>query len=365
VFYLVMSDEELFQTPSCVKYQPSSLFESIAFSSQFNSTVPEPQTMPVQVSLQTKLAGLSLESCISNASGPLCTNLEELKELANSQSGAIVTKSCTKYLRKGNPGKRYYETENASINSTGLANLGYDFYGPISTSIKKMSLHKPYIVSVAGLRLEDNLHIIEYFQDNYACQGVDAIEINLSCPNIEGKSQVAYDPDATELYLRKIYDLPNTRKLPMGIKLSPYFDHQHFVNQAEIIKNFPVRFVTCINSIGHGLFIDWKTESTYIHPNEGHGGVGGPIILPIALANVRKFRQLLPDSIDIVGCGGVRDGKDVFCHILAGASVVQVGTQFMKEGTNIFRRLNEELTTIMSDKKYSNIQEFKGKLKCL
>ena len=85
-----------------------------------------------EISLKTTLCGFALESCIYNASGPLCTTEAELSDLANSESSAILTKSCTLEPRIGNLGRRYYENDISSINSTGLANLGYKFYGEMA-----------------------------------------------------------------------------------------------------------------------------------------------------------------------------------------------------------------------------------------
>lgn len=303
--------------------------------------------------LKTEIAGIKLESCIYNASGPRCTSYEELIKLANSHSGAILTKSVTLNPRDGNAGKRYYDNDIMSINSTGLANMGYKFYG----SLVETFYPKPYMISVAGLTLEDNIKIIEELMENPP----DAIELNLSCPNIAGKSQVAYDCDAMEMYLRKIYDSVEIQ-IPMGLKLSPYFDQGQFASTAELIEGYPINFVTCINSLGYGLMVDISRETTEIVPNGGHGGIGGKGILPIALANVRQFRKLLPERIDVIGCGGVETGRDVFAHILVGAKGVQVGTQLMKEGVGVFERLERELGGIMREKGYKNVGEFCGKL---
>ncbi len=298
---------------------------------------------------------------IYNAAGALCTTTDELLALDWSSSCAILSKSCTKEFREGNAGKRYHEIVHSnsgevivmsSINSTGLANEGYQFYGEIAGSF-----NKPYIVSCAGLCLDDNLEMIQYLDKT----DITAIEVNLSCPNIVGKPQIAYDMEATENYLRKIFDLGPEKEI--GLKLSPYFDTSHFVKTAEIIEEFPVKFVTCCNSIGMGLYIDWEKEETVICPNRGHGGVGGTVMKPVSLANVRKFRDLLPDRIHVIGCGGVRTGTDVFEHFLCGASAVQVGSQLMNEGPIIFNRLQDELETVMLKKGYQNVEEFQGKLK--
>jgi len=305
--------------------------------------------------LRTEIAGISLETCIYNASGPRCTSYLELMALANSRTGAVLSKSTTLLPRDGNAGKRYYDNDVASINSTGLANMGYKFYGDLVGAFYP----KPYIISVAGLTLEDNIKIIGELVENPP----NAIELNLSCPNIIGKSQVAYDYETMEMYLRQIYDrIPEVTKVPMGVKLSPYFDRQQFVDAAELLEEFPIGFVTCINSLGYGLMVDTVEESMAIVPNGGHGGIGGKGIMPIALANVRQFRKLLPERIDVIGCGGVETGEDVFAHILVGAKAVQVGTQLMKEGVGVFERLEEELMGVMKRKGYKEVGEFCGKL---
>jgi dihydroorotate dehydrogenase (fumarate) len=303
---------------------------------------------------------------IYNASGPLCTTEEQLYGLLYSESAIILTKSCTKEYRMGNLEPRYWSDGVNSINSTGLANMGYKYYGDLAKKFKNNYLNKPYIISVAGLTLDDNLEIIKYYQDVNNPYHPDAIEVNLSCPNIIGKSQVAYDLESIELYLRKIYDIWDSRSnISMGFKLSPYFDRVHFEKTADIINDFSVNFITCINSAGYGMFIDIESETTRIHPNNGHGGVGGNGILPIALANVHQFRNLLSDKIEIVGCGGVSSGKEVFQHLLVGAQMVQIGTKYMEEGNIIFERINRELIELMRKKGYKNIEDFRGKLKYL
>ena len=86
---------------------------------------------------------------------------------------------------------------------------------------------------------------------------------------------------------------------------------------------------------------------------------------PTALANVRAFYTRLNPSIKIVGTGGIRTGKDVFEHLLCGASMVQIGTELVKEGVPIFERLERELKEVMDKKGYTTIEEFRGKLNSL
>ena len=298
--------------------------------------------------LPTNIGSITLTNVLYNASGVHCTLKSELEELSHSSVGAVVSKSCTLSYRKGNAHPRYYENSLCSINSTGLANQGYDYYGNIH-------LGKPYFVSVCGLSLDNNLKIVDHINQ---CSNVDGIELNLSCPNIIGKSLVGYDMDATDTMLRKVSELGIQKCF--GLKLPPYFDHAHFQAMAEIIHPYKIDFLTCVNSLGKGLVIDPLTDRPAIKPKGGFGGVGGSVIKSVALANVRKWSELM--SCDIVGCGGVICGRDIYEHILCGAKAVQIGTQLKKEGCSVFDRLLGELKTEMKRHHVTTIEEFRGKL---
>lgn len=302
---------------------------------------------------------VSLKSCLYNASGARCASTQELHALGQSQAGAILSKSCTLEPRLGNPSPRYIETHWGSINSMGLPNEGWAYYAHLAESLDTYS--KPYIMSVSGLSLEENTAIIRHLaQDTKA--HISALELNLSCPNVPGKPQTGYDFEQVRRVLDQVCPLT---KQPLGVKLPPYFDLIHFEIMAQILQEYPLCFVTCVNSIGNGLVIDPQTETVVIKPKGGFGGIGGDFIKPTALANVRQFRLLLPPRFDVIGCGGVRSGTDAFEHLLCGASAVQIGTQLMREDTPCFERIAQELQTLMQSKGYTSVQEFRGKLQTL
>ena len=108
------------------------------------------------------------------------------------------------------------------------------------------------------------------------------------------------------------------------------------------------------------LFLNVDTECGVIKPKDGLGGLGGCDILPIALSNVYQFKKLLPD-LDIIGCGGIKTGEDVFKHLLVGATFVQIGTTLNREGLNSIERIINELEILMIKKGYITIDEFRGK----
>ncbi len=289
-----------------------------------------------------------------NASGALCVTREELESLGRSRSGAIVTKSMTLEPRQGNPEPRYVRIAGGSINSMGLPNLGYKAYAELIPQLK--GFDKPVIASVAGLCADDFIAIAETINRSHP----DLIEINLSCPNIPGKPQIGYDPEDSERLLHRVRKIVT---VPMGVKLPPYFDPAHHSIMAKVIKRTGVDFLTLINSVGNGLVVDPDRESVVIKPKGGFGGLGGTLIKPVALANVRAFWRLLGESCPIIGTGGVVGGLDVFEHFLCGASAVQIGTQLVEEGVSVFERVEHELVDVLEAKRYRSPGDCRGRLK--
>ena len=240
----------------------------------------------------------------------------------------------------------------------GLPNNGFDYYLDYVLERQKQGA-KLQFLSVTGMSYEENIELLKKIQES-DYEGVT--EFNLSCPNVPGKPQIAYDFDLTEKLLTEVFSFFTK---PLGVKLPPYFDIAHFDAMAEILNKFPLTYVNSVNSVGNGLYIDIDKEEVVIKPKGGFGGIGGEYIKPTALANVRAFRQRLNKDIKIIGTGGVTNGRDVFEHILCGADLVQVGTILHQEGVGVFERLSAELEEVMRGKGYSSIEDFKGKLKTL
>ena len=306
------------------------------------------------VSTQTQIAGFSFDNCLMNAAGVVCMTIEELEEVKDSAAGTFVTKTATLQARAGNPEPRYQDVPLGSINSMGLPNHGLDYYLDYLLELQQTEPNRIFFLSLVGLSLEETHALLKKVQ---ASDFKGLTELNLSCPNVPGKPQIAYDFETTEKILSEVFDYFTK---PLGIKLPPYFDMAHFDQAAAIFNKFPLSFVNCVNSIGNGLYIN--DETVVIRPKNGFGGIGGEYIKPTALANVHAFYQRLNPSIQIIGTGGVLTGRDAFEHILCGSSMVQVGTTLHKEGVGVFERITEELKAIMLEKGYESIEDFRGKL---
>lgn len=167
--------------------------------------------MDTPLDLSTKFLGTILQGPMMNLAGVWDTSEDDLLDLNKARHlSAIVSKSTTFGAREGNPYPRYHHDDLCSVNSTGLANKGYVFYGEMASC-----LSKPYIVSVASLdSIERMKEVVDHLADN---PHILAIEINLSCPNIMGKSQPAYDFDRFDAYLKI---LTSDLEKPWGIKLN-------------------------------------------------------------------------------------------------------------------------------------------------
>ena len=304
--------------------------------------------------ISTSIGNVTFESCLMNAAGIWCMTAEELDAMSASQAATFVTKTATVQARQGNPKPRYWGFGESSINSMGLPNLGMEFYLDYLSRDPKSSQR---FLSLAPIQPNDLETLIPMVNAS-GYQG--SLELNLSCPNIPGKPQTAYDLESSKRLLDYIFSATD---LQIGVKLPPFFDLVHFDEMAELLNQYPLTFITSVNSLGNGLVI--HDLSVTIAPKNGFGGVGGACIKPTALANVHAFRQRLNPSIHIMGAGGVVTGRDVFEHILCGADMVQVGTILYEEGPEVFVRLMAELKEEMAKYGFAQLSDFRNKLQYL
>lgn len=309
--------------------------------------------------LRTTVGGVGLVGCLMNASGCGDTTREQLDELAAVSPvymGMLVSKSATVEPRRGNPWPRFVLDPNSqeSVNSMGLANLGFDFYSRYECKTK------PYMLSIHPFSKDELSKMMALLPPT-----VRMLEINLSCPNIVGAdSKGAFDDRDS---IRSVLDIVrkyNRHNLTVGLKLPPFFHALDFDRVSNILLEYKdaVKFVTCCNSLPNGILVDHRTEETLIHPKGGLGGIGGPALKPVALANVRQFYLRLEPHIDVVACGGNGTGRDAFESILVGARAVQIGTCLLEDGTDCFAKIYSHLWLIMRSKGYRSIEDFRGKL---
>lgn len=180
------------------------------------------------VSTATRIGDFQFDNCLMNAAGVFCMTREELEKVESSAAGSFVTKTATLEARAGNPEPRYVNTDLGSINSMGLPNNGLDYYLDYVIEEQNRVGSKPHVLSLVGMSPDETHTILKKVQaSNY--QGL--VELNLSCPNVPGKPQIAYDFETTDTILKEVFSYYTK---PLGIKLPPYFDIVHFDQAAAI-----------------------------------------------------------------------------------------------------------------------------------
>ena len=150
------------------------------------------------VSTSTQIAGFAFDNCLMNAAGVACMTKEELAEVKDSAAGTFVTKTATLEYRQGNPEPRYQDVPLGSINSMGLPNNGLDYYLDYLLELQESEANRTFFLSLVGMSPEETHTILKKVQ---ASDFKGITELNLSCPNVPGKPQSAYDFETTEKIL--------------------------------------------------------------------------------------------------------------------------------------------------------------------
>ncbi len=281
--------------------------------------------------LATTLAGVELEHPLMNAAGT-CKTLEDVEKLARSSISAIVVGSITLASRMGNEGNVFWPGPIYSQNSLGMPNRGRDYYQDTLPRMVEVAhgAGKALILNVAGFS-----HI-EYGELAALAHeaGVDIIELNLGCPNVwddgQQKKIASFDPFGIAAIMAEVErKVPDDR--PVGVKLSPYSDPGMLAEVADTIKDLPIRYVATCNTFPNSLVLDENGKSVI---DVGLAGLSGPAMKPVGLGQVKQLRQLLPDSVELVGVGGITKGRDVWEYQQVGASAVQVATAYWNSNEN-------------------------------
>jgi dihydroorotate dehydrogenase (NAD+) catalytic subunit len=282
--------------------------------------------------LGVQLGALALDNPIVTASGCFASGQEIDRFIDVSAIGAVVVKSLTRVPRLGLPTPRMVETPSGMLNAIGLQNPGVDHW--VEHDLPWLAERgATTVVSVAGDTVDDFVHVARRLR---GLAGVGAIEVNLSCPNVEHRGLVfALDPEASAELIRGVARVAD---VPVFAKLSA--DASDVVAVARAVVDAGADGLTLINTI-LGMAIDPVTGRAELANT--YGGLSGPAIRPVAVRVVHQVHTALPD-VPIIGCGGVRTVEDVVQFLRAGASAVAVGT-----GTFVDPFAAETLRTGLAD----------------
>ena len=261
-----------------------------------------------------KLKDIEFKNPIMTASGTFGYG-DEISDLVQlSKFGAIITKSVTRFPREGNPPPRIHEVSSGMLNSIGLANLGVEKY--IEKKIPFLNrIDTNVIINIAGTKIEDYIETLEMLEE--ASDKQVGYEINISCPNVkEGGQQFGVSSKLTNQLTK---ELRSRTKRILIMKLSPNVTSISEIAQSA--EEGGADAVSAINTVS-GMAVDIKNVKPVL--NTIVGGLSGPAIKPIALANIYKIYQNI--KIPIIGIGGISNHEDVIEFLLTGAKFIQLGT---------------------------------------
>ncbi len=244
---------------------------------------------------------------------------EEYSQLFDlSVPGALVTKAITLYPREGNPPPRVVETPSGMLNAIGLANVGVDGFIREKMPFLRQTGTR-IIVNVAGATLDEYGEVVSKLSD---VDGIAALEINISCPNVkEGGMMFGSSPSQAAAVTNRVR---KSTHLPVILKLSP--NVTDIVAIARACENEGAHGISLINTL-LGMAVDVKSRKPILA--NVTGGLSGPAIRPIALRMVFDVARAV--KIPVIGIGGISSVSDVLEFLIAGASVVQVGTAIFSQ----------------------------------
>lgn len=264
------------------------------------------------MTLETLAGRLALRNPVLTASGTFGYG-EEIADLVDlSGLGGIVCKTVTRHARAGNAPPRTCETAGGMLNAIGLQNVGLErFIAEKMPFLRECGA--PLVVNVAGESVEEFAFLCRALSE---VEGVRALELNISCPNVAHGLDFATD---TALAQEVVAGARRATALPLWVKLSPNVTDIAAIARAAQRGGADA---LCVANTFVGLAIDVRTQSPRL--SNGTGGLSGPAIKPLALRAVWQCAGAV--SIPIIGIGGIATASDAIEFLLAGASAVQVGT---------------------------------------
>lgn len=298
--------------------------------------------------LATTLCGLNLTNPVIAASGTFAYGIEFADLLDLNQLGDFVVKGLSREPIQGNPPPRVWEAEAGMLNSIGLQNVGVKAF--CTEKLPRLrGLKAKVFANVFGYALDDYVEVVRVLEDH---AGVDAYELNVSCPNTKhGGMFFSSDPS---LLAEVVGAVRRVARRPLIVKLSPNVARiQPLAQAAEQAGADAVSLVNTFLS----LAIDARARKPRL--GAGFGGLSGPAIKPIALRLVYEAAQAV--RIPVVGLGGIASGEDAAEFLVAGASAVEVGTATFWDPQSPVR-IARELDQFLKEEKIESVRSLTGTL---
>ncbi len=295
-----------------------------------------------------QVCGIRFQNPVLAASGTFAYGVEFSELVDLNALGGIVTKGLSREPIHGNPAPRLWEAQSGMINSVGLQNIGVRaFVAQKLPALRKYRV--PIIANVFGYAAEDYLEVVRVLDE---AEGLAAYELNVSCPNTK-HGGLAFGADEAAL-AALVGEIRAITRRPLIVKLSP--NVASIEPFARIAEEQGADAISLVNTFV-SLAVDVRTRKPRI--GAGYGGLSGPAIKPIALRMVHQAAKVV--KIPVIGLGGIATGEDVAEFLMAGASLVEVGTAtFWDPGAPV--KIAAELSAVLRELGAGSAREIIGTL---
>ncbi len=301
--------------------------------------------------LSVEFCGVKFKNPIVLASGVLGVTGDSMAQVVRNGAGGVTTKSLWPFEHVGHPNPTIISTQNWMLNAVGIPDGGPE------KAVEEIARYRnasqaPLIVNIVGGVMED----YESIAREVVKMNPDIIEINISCPNVEdelGKPMACSVSKSAEVTTRV---RAIVGKIPLIVKLSP--NVEDIVSIARSVMDAGADGVTAINTVGPGMAIDIDSAQPILANRSG--GLSGPAIKPLAVKYVHDIYKNL--KCPIVGTGGVLTGRDAIEMMMAGATLVGVGSAVWYRGQDVFGKIVSEMEEWCDANGVKKIQDLIGKV---
>ena len=301
--------------------------------------------------LAVTAAGIEFQNPVLLAAGTAAYGRELSRVVELEALGGLITKAVSVERRHGARAPRVAEFEGGMINAVGLANPGVEEVKAEHLPWLASNVHKARVlVNVVGNQVEEFASVVSLLDDS---PGFSGYELNVSCPNVKaGGLEFGADPQSlTEVIARA----RKATKKPIFVKLSPTL--QDIGRSAQTAADAGADGISVVNTLP-GLLIDVDTRKPVL--GFGTGGVSGPGLLPVGVLATYKVAKAV--RLPVIGVGGISAAKDVVQYVLAGASLVAIGTAAMQQ-PRLPEKLVADLERWCREKGVTSLSELRGSLR--
>lgn len=297
--------------------------------------------------LETNFLNISFKNPLVLASGILGVTAASMNRVVEHGAGGVTVKSLSKEARTGHPNPTMIGTETYFLNAVGLSNPG------IKEGLGELQKYKemtsaPMIGSIFAGTPDEFADVAE----KISVAPIDVLELDISCPNVstEFGDPFAYSPEAIATITKKVKAVTD---IPISVKLSP--NAWNIAALAKVAQDAGADAITAVNTVS-GMAIDVRAQMPILHNKQG--GISGPALFPIALKCVYDIYKDV--DIPIIATGGVTSGEDALAMIMAGATLVGMGSAVYYRGTEVFKNVVEEMRHIMNEEGITSLNDIRG-----